>query len=406
MKIAMITYEYPPDTANGGIATYVYQAAKMLAERGNVVEVFAGSHTRETSDLENGVLVHRFNVKKHLDFAAAIVKKFIERNEAEAFDVIEGPDFKADARAVVAACPSVPYVVKLHTPVAVLWQIERPSLFYKCKVKFSELLHGINPFSDYERAHALKADLIAGPSHALCDMLIGLWGLDKEKVVSFPYPYIPSAELLAIPVETNKNIVTFLGRLELRKGVIELADAIPAILKQFPKTKFRFVGENRNSPERNLDMKQFLIRRLGSAVDSVEFIEKVSLDQIPQVFAQTGICVIPSRFENFGLVCLEAMSAGRAIVGSSNGGMSQMLNSLQVGRLVQPNDPEGITSAVTGLLADPEERKRIGTAARNRVLTEYNLEKIGEAQENAYLQAIRNRRNALKNDPINLAVLT
>lgn len=401
----MISYEYPPDTANGGIATYVYQAAKMLAERGNTVEVFAGSITRTGSFLENGVLVHRFLVKKQINFAKAIVREFISRHQAENFDVIEGPDFKADARAVVAACPSIPYVVKLHTPVAVLWQIEKPSLLYKCKVRFQELLHGINPFRDYERSHVEKADLIAGPSHALCEMLINLWNLDKRKVLSFPYPYIPSKELLQIPVQTNKNIVTFLGRLELRKGVIELTDAIPLILKEFPATKFRFVGQSQNSPDKSLDMKQYLINRLGKAAESVEFIEKVPLTSIPQVFAQTGVCVIPSRFENFGLVCLEAMSAGRAIVGSSNGGMSQMLNTNKVGRLVSPQDPEGIAAAVIELLADPEKRKQIGAAARQRVLNEYNLDKIGKAQEQAYQMAIENRKGTHKKDQINSPVL-
>ena len=406
MKIALISYEYPPDTANGGIATYVFQAARMLAERGNDVEVFAGSLTRTSTAMESGVLVHRFAVNKQLDFAGAIVKKFIERHTHAPFDVIEGPDFKADARGVVAACPQIPYVVKLHTPMAVLWQIEKPSFFHRCKVKIKELLHGINPFSDYECQHALGADLIASPSYALSEKLVALWGLNQDKISVFPYPYIPSAELVGIPVETSPDTVTFLGRLELRKGVIELADAIPMILKQFPKARFRFVGENRNSPERGMDMKQYLIKRLGKAVNAVEFIEKVSLDQIPQVFAQTGIAVFPSRFENFGLVCLEAMAAGRAIVASNNGGMSQMLDSRELGRLVPPQDPESIASAVIELLADPVKRRKTGAAARSKVLTEYNISTIGEIQENAYRQAIRNRGLALKKDPINLAVLT
>jgi glycogen(starch) synthase len=406
MKIALISYEYPPDTANGGIATYVFQAARMLAERGNAVEVFAGSLSRNSTEFESGIVVHRFIVKDQINFAGAIVKKFVERHELHPFDIIEGPDYKADARGIVAACPQIPYVLKLHTPTAVLWQIEKPSLFHLAKVKLKELLHGINPFTDYECEHALRADLITSPSYALSNMLIKLWGLKKDKVSVFPYPYVPAAKLVGIPVETSPDVVTFLGRLELRKGVIELADAIPIILAKFPKAKFRLVGENRNSPERGVDMKQYLIKRLGSAVDSVEFIEKVSLDQIPQVFAQTGIAVFPSRFENFGLVCLEAMAAGRAIVASNNGGMSQMLDSDKLGRLIPPNDPESLARAVIELLADPAKRMSLGAAARNKILTEYTIDNIGIIQENAYRQAINNRRLSQKKDPINPAVLT
>ena len=59
MKIALISYEYPPDTAYGGIATYVEQAARMLSERGHYVEVFAGSERRAQSSDESGILTHR-----------------------------------------------------------------------------------------------------------------------------------------------------------------------------------------------------------------------------------------------------------------------------------------------------------------------------------------------------------
>jgi glycogen synthase len=55
MKIAFISYEYPPDTAVGGIATYVYHAAKMMNERGHNVEVFAASGKRSCSEVENGI---------------------------------------------------------------------------------------------------------------------------------------------------------------------------------------------------------------------------------------------------------------------------------------------------------------------------------------------------------------
>ncbi|MEH2108257.1 glycogen/starch synthase [Nostoc sp.] len=57
MKIAFISYEYPPDTAYGGIATYLYQAARVLQQRGHLVEVFAGSTYRTTTETENEILV-------------------------------------------------------------------------------------------------------------------------------------------------------------------------------------------------------------------------------------------------------------------------------------------------------------------------------------------------------------
>ena len=72
MRIAFVSYEYPPDTAYGGIATYVYQAAKMLRERGHQVEVFAASPNRAGTETENGFLVHRTNVKEQQKFTCFI----------------------------------------------------------------------------------------------------------------------------------------------------------------------------------------------------------------------------------------------------------------------------------------------------------------------------------------------
>jgi hypothetical protein len=68
MKIAFISYEYPPDSAHGGIATYMHQAARMMSGRGHHVEVFAGSRHRSGTFCEDGVLVHRLIEECHMDF--------------------------------------------------------------------------------------------------------------------------------------------------------------------------------------------------------------------------------------------------------------------------------------------------------------------------------------------------
>ncbi len=86
------------------------------------------------------------------------------------------------------------------------------------------------------------------------------------------------------------------------------------------------------------------------------------------------------------------MSAGRVIVDSSAGGMAELLNYGEVGRLVPPHSPEKIAAAVIELLDNPGLRMRLGQAARDRVLAEYNLERIGELQEASYVRAIQRRR--------------
>jgi hypothetical protein len=114
-KIAFISYEYPPDTAYGGIATYVNQAARMLVARGHRVEVFAGSPDREGVRTEEGVRVHRVRVPDQRSFAEPIGMSFAARHSIEKFDVLEGPDYATDAREALRLVPEIPFVLKLHT---------------------------------------------------------------------------------------------------------------------------------------------------------------------------------------------------------------------------------------------------------------------------------------------------
>ena len=404
MKIVLISYEYPPDTAYGGIATYVYQAARMLNLRGHHIEVFTASNHRCGTDTEDGILVHRILLKNRSDFSETIASVFEARHTTIQFDVLEGPDCGADAAGTVRRVPNLPLVVKLHTPKYILATVGNPPLSWmgKARISFGALRRGrlpklpqpYEPNRDPEYLHALEADEIAAPSAAIGNKLIADWGLDVEKVAHVPYPYIPSPELLSIPIETHKNVVTFIGRLEIRKGILDLARSIPRILQRHPQTKFRFVGPAWPSPKPNVDMRQYLEAQLRRYRHSLEFTGGIPLDQIPSVLAMTDICVFPSIWENSALVCTEAMSAGRGVVASSAGGMAELLNHGEVGRLVPPRNPEKIAAAVIELLDNPGLRIRLGQAARDRVLAEYNLERIGALQEASYARAIERRRAA------------
>ncbi|MBA2748666.1 MAG: glycosyltransferase family 4 protein [Tatlockia sp.] len=390
MKIAFISYQYPPDTADGGISTYVKQASNMLQVRGNQVEVFAASRQRSGTETQpNGVVVHRIrNEKLHTDFAKLIAQIFANRHNEIGFDVLEGPDYWADARLAVQLVPEIPLVVKLHTPDVLSRQLVKFNLRKALRRKLDFYIGGINLFVDMEGVHALAADEIAAPSQSIADKLIKLWGLEPEKVHIFPLPYSPSAESLTIPLNTLTNTVSFIGTLEIRKGVIDLAKAIPLILAKQPQTKFRFVGAFAASPNPKQNMFEYLQDLLQPYLKSIEFTGKLPPEQIPSALSATDICVFPSLWESFGYVCLEAMAAGRAIVGSSAGGMAEMLNSDKVGRLVPPKSPEKIAQAVLELLTAPQLRQQLGYAARARVIEQYNIERIGSLQEASYNRAI------------------
>lgn len=402
MKIAFISFEYPPDTAYGGIGTYVYQASKMMHERGHQVEVFTSSPHRFGAASENGILVHRVQEENRQRFPQLIGEVFLARHQVVKFDVLEGPEFYAEAREAIKLVPDIPLVVRLHTPSFFMDKLNSVGISLTSKIRryVGAIYKGYkpvnywhyNPKNDIEYRHALDADEIIMLTRDMGQQVVSTWGLNIKKVFCIPNPYIPSKELLDIPIETHTNTITYIGRLENRKGVIDLAKAIPLVLLRFPNAKFRFVGRSENSPNSKLDMRQYLEAILVKHRDSVEFTGSVSPDGIPAILATTDICVFPSIWENFPNVCLEAMAAGRGVIGSSAGGMADMLNNSEVGRNVPPCNPEKIAEAIIELLENPNLRMQLGQKARNRLLQEYSIERIGILQEASYERAIKQRQ--------------
>ena len=409
MRIAFVSYEFPPDTAFGGIATYVAQISRCLAAAGAEVEVFCGSQTHNDQFVdEHGVTVNRFKSDRNT-FATVMVPGFVQRHRVNPFDVLEGPDFMAEARYVVRALPHLPYVVKLHTPYFFAAKFGRfpynredfrnqlRLFWYVAKTRnVRALSNRPNPIFEEERIHLVNADEIAAPSRSIGDIILRTWHPDPRKISLVPYTYEPSAEMLAIPVETNTKRVSFVGRLEWRKGVQDLAPALPLIFNRHPDAKFRFVGAAGPSPLPGTDMKQYICNLVPARYHSqIEFTGKVPLSSIPQYLADTDICVFPSRWESFGFVVLEAMSAARGIVCTGNGGMAELVDGGKYGRLVSPKSPKETAEQVNFLLANPDIRMEMGRKGREEGLRRFSAETVVPIQLQSYERAIARRSDVM-----------
>lgn len=403
MKIAFISYEYPPDTAVGGIGTYVYQAAQMLHQRGHHVEVFTGSGLRSISETYGNLTIHRVQTTRQ-EFSHAIAPIFAQRHQFVDFDVVEAPEVGAEIQEVIRLAPDIALVIKLHTPTFLIREINqiKPTVAMRTRWALGALRRGqnpkpypvytYNPDTDLERFYTLQADQITTPSIDLGHRLLDVWHLPSDRLHHVPNPYVPTPEVLQIPLDTQTQTVTFIGRLEMRKGVLDLARAIPDILKRHPNTRFRFVGASWSSPEPALDMQRYIERMLRPYLNAIEFMGAIPLHQIHEALAQTDICVLPSIWENFPNVCLEAMAAGRGVVGSAAGGMVEMLDGPNAGRLVPPRHPYGIVQAVSELIRYPDRRIELGRKARDRVLHNYSPQQLAPLQEDVYRQAIVRRK--------------
>jgi glycosyltransferase involved in cell wall biosynthesis len=211
--------------------------------------------------------------------------------------------------------------------------------------------------------------------------------------VVIPNVFIAPDALLTVPVHTQTNLITCIGRLEARKGVIDLANAIPLVLQHFKDARFRFIGRSLPYPGTGEDVRDMLKRLLAPVSHAVEYVDGVPYDQVHRYYAESDICVLPSIWENFPNVCLEAMSAARGVVGSSAGGMAEMIDDGRTGLLIPPRNPRAIADAILCLLREPDRRMEMGRAARQHVRAAYAPEVIAPLQEASYVRAIARARD-------------
>ncbi|MEO1235935.1 MAG: glycosyltransferase family 4 protein [Planctomycetota bacterium] len=398
MRVAFVSFEFPPDTCDGGIATYVRQAATMLAKRGHRVSVFSATPQEDTArrETEAGVEAFRVYTPNRYEFAERVAPAFADEHQREPFDVVETPDFMADGRVIAEAHPELPLVMKLHTCSQILREVGReiPLWAYtkgwvKAGLTMTRPWWMRLPMERIEREHAGRADVVAAPSASIADRTRELWRLPRAPEL-MPNPFEVDERFLDIPVETETRRVLFVGRLEARKGVYELARAIRQLHRKHPDWAFRFVGHAHPWD------REKVVALAGPAAAAMEFVGKVPHAELPRQLADADVSVIPSRWENFPTVCLEAMAAARGIVGSRFGGMAEMLEHGRHGLLVDPSQPKSIAAALGELMSDPARRMALGRAARTRVRQQYNADSVVQRQEAVYRQAIESRSRRLR----------
>lgn len=388
MKIALVSFEYPPHSIVGGIGTYFYQTAQMLVKNGLYVEVFTShSDAKLSSEIESSVLVHRLNTNDINVFRKKVLCLFEERQKEIDFDFIEGPEYGADTFFILKKYPSLPSHIKLHTPGFLIRKISAGKLSFTSKARYlvgaflrfkKPDLFWKQPFrEDIEYQNLINAHVITSPSKDLRKQVVKYWHVKSSKIHELPYCYTPKETLLSVPAGTAEEtlIVTFIGRLETRKGVHLLIDVIPEVIKKHPKVIFKFIGRSLSSPNPCMNMKSYLSKSLSDYEKNIEFIEEQTQEQLVAHLASSSICIFPSIWENFPNVCLEAMAAARCIVGSKNGGMSEMLAD-GAGVLISPHRPKQIVSKLNDLLSHADKRIAYGISARKKVLSNYNEDVI------------------------------
>lgn len=379
MHLGFVSYEYPPDTGLGGIATYVQQVSAALSGLNVEVDVFVGSpHRSGVERLRPHYRIHYLRCSSREEFIRLSPEQLRIIHGIMPFDGIECPEYGAEASFIRSKLPGVRLWVKLHTP---SYLVKRLNDHYYDRLFWRRLKNSFNPYQkekDPEYLALQEAHRVIAPCTSMRDIAIHDWQLDPDRVWTVPNPYKPPAALTQLDLPDGSPTAIYIGRLETRKGVWNLAKAIPLVLKQQPDARFIFLGKDSQGPRRQRSMKRLLIATLGQASASVSFIDAVPLEQVPSILSRASVAVFPSIWENFPNVCLEAMAAGRAIVASNQGGMVDMLGPAEGGVFVDPESPASIANALLELFRDPSRIQAMGARNRERTIQYYGKKLIGE----------------------------
>lgn len=414
LRICLISREYPPDTGWGGIGAYTFQHAHALLEAGHEVEVIslckldgvADSYPENLTD-SSAIRVHRAvwgNLLQELSTiwitipyshfalksALALWRKFLEIHSQRPFDVIEAPEHLAEAifPALTHICP---LVVRLHTPHS---KFVRES-YHNLEATFDQRLVSI-----LERTAMLEADVLSSPSVALASYVAFDAGVELKTIEIVPNPvdtkrFTPDGSRAI--AEDNKVTVFFAGRLEERKGVHYLVEAIPTVLANCKNVRFLIVGADTKTGPGKSSVLNELTAKLdkSGALKAVQFIKHVELTEMPSYYRSGDICVVPSLYENAPYTVLEASASGRPVIGTNGGGSPEYIADGQTGIVVPVKDSIALANAIIELVNDEARRLEMGNNGRKRAIELYGTKIIASEAAKTYQLAIERHKLAI-----------
>jgi glycosyltransferase involved in cell wall biosynthesis len=399
MRIALLSFEYPPETGFGGIGTYAWYQARALARLGHEVHVLAGA-TQATllrSSAHDSVTVFRYRaggavmrtlmrLDKHrlwwtrnrLENGWCMHLALKELRRTFDYDLLEMPECGGEGL-LVNWLQRAKTVVKFHSPA----QLIMPT--------YDVRRLDTRACSLVERIGFRGADALTSCSRFLADEVRKKMGVRREvKVIANGIDVglfdrarqIDAREKFGLP--KDRPVILFSGRMEKRKGIHLCPEICETILKRH-EVAFAFAGADLFG-----FMEKELLPRLRSQTlkGSIHYLGKLTLEEVGSCLRQSDLYFMPSLWENCPYSCLEAMTAGRAIVASDAGGLPELIEDGVNGLLARSEDVPAFVRQIERLLEDPALRERLGHAARRTVEERYTDVLIAQLSLDHYRTAL------------------
>ncbi|HEY6231366.1 MAG TPA: glycosyltransferase family 4 protein [Pyrinomonadaceae bacterium] len=397
MNICFATLSYPRNgSANSGVGSQVQTIAHSLIDAGHNVSVLnltTKEETRETDDrgveiynVRSGNL-HWFASKlpfvgkalalplREIEYAVAVWRGVRRANSVRKLDLIEGCE--TGMLLVTLLRGKTPVIIRLHGE-KYTFDKYTPGRSLTAGVRLSRML---------QRVALRRASVLVSPSRGHAREIARELRHHETSI-----RIIPNATNLIEPraprTGNDNPTVLFAGRLEPVKGILVLLEAAAEVVKQLPMTRFVLAGNSH--PALPLENLESSIRdyRLEKNVMQVGALKKGELESW---YRRASLCVVPSHYESFGLVALEAMAAGLPVVATRVAGLPELVESGMTGLLVEAADAKSLAAAITRVLNDPVSAAAMGTAARERVREKFLVSQNAPLNLSLYQEFLRSK---------------
>jgi len=366
----------------GGMNVYVRDFSRELARQGVPVDVFTRSEDdcqpTVRHDLGYGARVIHIKAGPEKPIMVADIENYLDEFvdglnafaeiENTTYDIIHSHYWMSGlvAESLKRSWDSPPIIQMFHT----LGRM-------KNRVALSENERAPQSRIEAETRIMGFADKIVAATPAENAQLHWLYAADMSKVVTIP-PGVDLNRFRPIPksiakeevgIPADKRNILFAGRIEPLKGVDTLLKAIALIQKQAPETvvdvDVTIIGGDpwSETPDDEMARLQEMREDLGVS-DIVTFLGAKDQDILPAYYAAAELVVMPSHYESFGMVALEAMAMGTPVIASEVGGLAFLVQDGINGFHVPSRDPEALAERIFTLLNDKDCRQHLGRQAK------------------------------------------
>lgn len=392
MKICLVTPEYPGKTRFcGGIGTHYKHLSHKLAAQGHQVTVVVTDTTRKGTYQEGDLTFHELEAIFPRRFKWTQLNKFLPCDEvirclktarlltrlakAGDIEVIETSSYLFSCLFYLYQPKHVPVLTRVSTLMIEAFGFEGEKLSLRKKIS-----------SWMERRCIEKSDFIVTHTQAHRAEIERCLKLSMQDSFLVPHGIeLPENPVSAVSAGEKTAVkVFFIGRLEHRKGIDLLLEAIPAVCAAVENVEFIIAGPDREDYYR----RSFESGADPAVLKRVHFAGRISDEEREHHYQTCDIFVAPSRYESFGLVYVEAMGYGKPVIGNAVGGVPEVVADGVTGILTDSTS-EGLAAAMIDLCCDSQRRQRMGDEARRHTVARFSAGVMADNSISVYQQMLQ-----------------